>query len=360
MTLRLARLAQGPEQRRRTLAAGLGGRIKQGIRRAAAEAVLKELYRPIRDGLVRTERVLARAAAESGHVIQPMAQHLLRRPGKRIRAALVLFSSRSGRADLDHAAELAAAVEMLHMASLVHDDILDGATMRRNQRSLHAVWGTHQAVLMGDFLFARNFCVLADRFPLPVTQSLLHAAQLLCDGEIEETAVAFQPDISEKRYLAIIGKKTAALMAGACESGAILAGVSQPVQMALRRYGYAFGMAFQLIDDALDFSGDQREVGKPVGADLVEGKFTMPVLYLRHTLKGRENKRFMKLLAPLALSNGGISEVIGLVKEQGGLTHTLNRAEAYLKRALVAIEDIPAAAREPLKTLAGYALERRK
>lgn len=347
-----------------TLGVRLGRRLGPKLRHAAAEAILKKLYLPIQDGLARTERVLARTAAESGHVIRPMAQHLLGRPGKRIRAALVLFSARSsvswsGQAEPQRAAELAASVEMLHMASLIHDDILDGAVVRRNQRSLHAVWGTHRAVLMGDYLFARNFCLLAERFPTPITQSLLHAAELLCDGEIEETAVAFQANLSEKRYLNIIGKKTAALMAGACESGAILAGAPRLAQEALRRYGYAFGMAFQLIDDALDFSGDQREIGKPVGADLVEGKFTMPVLYLRDSLKGQEHRRFKKLLLPLALSNGAAGKVVSMVKERGGLTHTLKRAEAYLREALSVIEDIPAPARDPLKALAGYALGRR-
>jgi octaprenyl-diphosphate synthase len=256
-------------------------------------------------------------------------------------------------------AELAAAVEMLHMASLVHDDILDGATTRRSQPSLHAAWGTHRSVLMGDFLFARTFSRLARRFPLPVTRTLLAAAQELCDGEIEETDATFQAEITEERYLAIVRKKTAALMAGACESGAILANAAPEVAGGLRRYGESFGMAFQLIDDALNFSGDAAEVGKPVGSDIVEGKFTMPVLGVRRALKGEAHRRFMRLLTPPALSNGGASEVIGLVKAHGGVDHTLDRAEIYLRAALEAIRPAPAAARKPLHALAAYALKRR-
>jgi len=341
-----------------TLASGpLAGKLRQ----AAAEAVLKRLYRPIAPGLRETERELARAALESGHVIRPMAQHLLKRQGKRVRAALVLFTARAGGASVSprKAAELAAAVEMLHMASLIHDDILDASATRRNQPSLHAVYGTHLAVLMGDYLFARNFCTVADRFPLPITRSLLNAAKLLCDGEIEEAAVTFQSDISEERYLDIIDKKTAALMAAACEAGAILGGATPAARKGLARYGRAFGMAFQLIDDALNFSGDEREVGKPVGSDIVEGKFTMPVLSLRSLLTGAEHDRFMRLLTPPSLSNGGARKVIGMVKEHGGVATTLDRAEAYLHEALAALAPVPAPARRPLEALAGYALDRR-
>lgn len=330
------------------------------LREAPSEESLREIYRPIRRDLFRTERLLARAAFESSRFIRPMARYVLGRPGKRIRAALALFSARAGRTVPDRAAELAAAVEMLHVASLVHDDILDGATVRRNQRSLHAAWGVHRAVLTGDYLFARNFCLLADRLPLSVMRCLLQASQLLCDGAIEETDVAFNAGVSEDRYLKIIGKKTAALMAAAGEGGAILAGAPPPVRVALRTYGHSFGMAFQLIDDALDFSARQRVIGKPVGADLVEGKFTMPVLHVRHVLKGRDYRDFRRLLTPVALSNGATRQVVGMVRRHGGLEHTFERAGSYLGKALAAIEDVPERARAPLRKLAIYAMGRRK
>lgn len=338
------------------------GPLAGKLRQAAAEVVLKRLYRPIKPGLDLTERALTRAAGESGHVIRPMAQHLLQRQGKRIRAALVLFATRAGRKAPAPklAAELAASLEMLHMASLIHDDILDGALTRRNQPSLHAQWGTHRSVLMGDWLFATTFSSVAAAFPLGVTRSLLEASKALCDGEIEETAITFDASISEERYLDVIGKKTAALMAGACESGAILAGASPAAVNGLRRYGQAFGMAFQLIDDALDFTADEHEVGKPVGSDIVEGKFTMPLLSVRDALRGLERGRLLDLLTPKSLSNGGARVVIDLVRSRGGVELTLGRAEGYLHEALAALAPVPAAAREPLAALASYALDRRK
>jgi octaprenyl-diphosphate synthase len=246
------------------------------------------------------------------------------------------------------------------MASLIHDDILDGAPTRRSQPALHARWGTHRAVLMGDWLFATSVRGLAERFPLPVTRSLLWASSELCDGELEETDAAWRTDVSEERYLRIIAKKTAALMAAAAETGAMLGGAPAEVRAGLKRYGWAFGMAFQLIDDALDFSGDAREVGKPVGSDLIEGKFTMPVLSLRPVLSPAERVRLDRLLTPPCLSNGGAQEVVAMVKDRGGVRRTLDRAEGYLREALEALAPVPAAARAPLAALAGYALGRRK
>ncbi len=334
-------------------------RSRSGRERAPGRA-LKELYRPIADDLGRTEALLARAAQESKHIIRPMARHLLKRPGKRIRAALVLFSARAGRADSEKAAQLAAAVEMLHVASLIHDDILDGAETRRSQPALHARWGTHRAILMGDYLFARIFSLLAEHFPLDVTRSLLSAAHTVCDGAIEETALAFKTATPERRYLDIIGRKTGALMAAACECGAITAGVPPAAQKALREYGRAFGMAFQLVDDALDFNGSEREMGKPLGSDLAEGKFTMPVISVRRILRGGERRQFMRLLNPAALSNGGAGKVIRLVNTRGGVARTMRRAKEFLAAARESLVDVPEAAREPLCGLADYALNRRK
>ncbi len=326
----------------------------------APEGGLSAIYGPIGRDLARTDRLLARAARESRHVIRPMARHLLRHPGKRIRAALVLFSARTAGPASDKSPQLAAAVEMLHAASLIHDDIIDEAALRHNQPALHARWGTQRAVLMGDYLFARIFSLLAEGFPLAVSRCLLSAAQEVCDGAIEETSLAFRSDTTEPRYLEVIKKKTASLMAAACECGAIVAGAPKHVQEGLRRYGKHFGIAFQLIDDALNFTGRAREIGKPVGSDIAEGKFTMPVLRVRRLMRGSERRRLVRLLGFASLSNGGAKEVIGLVRSRGGVDHTLKIAREYLDRARGALRQVPAPARDPLMRLADYALIRRK
>jgi len=329
-----------------------------GISPAVADSLI-ELYRPIRPGLKRAERVLGRVITESDHLIRPMARHLLRRPGKRIRAALVLFSARAGRADPRKAGELAAAVEMLHTASLIHDDIMDGALLRRGQLALHQAWGTRLSVLMGDYLFTWNLDMLSRRYPSQVVRSLLDASRSLCDGEIEEAAVAYSRNVGTERYLGIIGKKTAALMEAACGAGAVLAGVPAHARTGLARYGRAFGMAFQLVDDAMDFTGDEREAGKTLGGDMAGGHFTMPVLSLLRYLKGCRQDRFRRLLSRPSLSNGGARRAAAMVIEYGGVARTLELARAYTGEAVAALKGVPAAARVPLETLAELALRRR-
>ena len=322
---------------------------------------LEALYRPIRPELARMEAIMDDVARRTAPMIRPMALHLLRGSGKRVRGALVLFASRAGggRRSGD-AAWLAAATEMLHTASLIHDDIVDSASTRRGLPSLHSRWGTHRAVLMGDFLLAWNFSELAGRFPVDVSRVLLRAAKLSCDGEIEETGMAYRADLPEPQYLRIIGKKTGALMAAACESGAILGGASPAVRASLRRYGEAFGMAFQLVDDALDFTAGKSEMGKPVGRDMVDGRFTMPVLSLRRLLHGEERRRLLGLLTPPSLSNGGARKVGILVRERGGLACAMELAGTYVARARASLRGVPPAAAEPLAALADYVVTRRR
>jgi len=328
--------------------------------RETAGHSLNEVCRPIRKGLARTERVMSRMVRESSHLIRPMALYLFRRPGKRIRAALALMSARAGQADPEKAAELGAVLEMVHLASLIHDDILDGATMRRGQRSLHEVWGVNQSVLMGDYLLAWNFCILADRFPLSVMQVLTHAAREACDGEIEETAVAFRPDITEEHHLGIVARKTAALTAAACAAGGMLAGVSKSVVGELAAFGRAFGMAYQVVDDLLDFRGTEAGCGKPVGRDLVAGNFTLPVIRLCRILEGHPGRRLPEMFTRSSLANGGASRIVQLVRENGCLEYSRDRAESFTRVAMEAADRIPDKAGGPLKRLALGALERER
>jgi octaprenyl-diphosphate synthase len=248
---------------------------------------------------------------------------------------------------------------MIHTASLIHDDIVDGALLRRGQRALHRAWGTKLSVLMGDYLFAWNISMLSRRFPSPVVRRLIDASRSLCDGEIEEAGVAFRADLGTERYLRIIGKKTAALMETACEAGAILAGAPEAARSGLARFGRAFGMAFQLVDDAMDFTGDERVAGKTLGGDMADGRFTMPVLSLLAHLKGKRRDRFRRLLAKPSLSNGGASRAAMMVVEHGGVARTLELARTFTGGAVAALRGVPSSARVPLETLAELALRRR-
>jgi len=326
----------------------------------APDAVLGRIYRPIAGSLARAELAMRRTASESHHLVRYMSSYLLRRPGKRIRGALVLFSARAGHAEPGKAAKLAAIVEMLHLASLVHDDIIDGADRRRGLRALHAVWGIRPSILMGDYLFSRVANLLIAGFPPGVLKPILRAAEAMCDGEIEEEAVAFNSRVDMKRHLGILKRKTAELMAAACEAGGILGGASPQERRALRNYGLAFGMGFQLTDDGLNFSGTESELGKPVKSDLTEGRFTCPLLFLRGKLRDAERQRLLGLLNRRALSNGGVARVEEMVERNGGVARTLELAASFFRRARKSLRGVPASAAGPLADLARYAEGRRR
>jgi len=288
-----------------------------------------------------------------------MAAHLVRKPGKRVRAALILFSAKSGHADPKRVAQLAAVVEMLHLASLVHDDILDGSAKRRDQRSLHKVWGTHLSVLMGDYLFMRLAGMLASSFHREVLKVVIHAAEDMVMGEIEEEAAAFKSSLPVTGYLDIIRLKTAELMAASCEAGATLAGAPPATRRALRKYGLEFGMGFQLTDDALDFSASEQEIGKPVASDLEEGRFTYPVICLLKRSRGIERKRLVSLLSKSSLSNGGARRVVEMVRASGCVPGTMDFAGRRFSSANRALRGVPPAAARPLAGLADFASRRR-
>jgi len=319
---------------------------------------LRELYQPIEPGLKRVEAILREISRGSSPVIREMAVHLIRKPGKRVRAALVLFSARSGHSDPVRAAQLAAVVEMLHMASLVHDDILDGSKNRRSQPALHSVWGTHLSVLMGDYLFTRLAGMLTSSFHREVLKVVIRSAEDMVRGEIEEEAAAYRNSLPVAGYLGIIRLKTAELMAASCEAGATLAGASPAVRRSLRKYGLEFGMGFQLTDDALDFSANEREIGKPVGSDLREGRFTYPLLSLLKKLRGGDRRRLVSMLNKSALSNGGAGKVVEMVRKSGCVPGTLQLAERRFIAANYALRGVPATAARSLSKLADYASRR--
>ena len=321
---------------------------------------LAEIYRPIEPGLRRVDGILREIARGSSHVIRDMAGHLVRKPGKRVRAAMVLFSARCGHADAKRAAQLAAVVEMLHLASLIHDDILDGADKRRNQRSLHKVWGNHLSVLMGDYLFARMAGMLTSAFHREVLKVVIRGAENMVMGQIEEEAVAFRHSLPVSGYLGIIRLKTAEMMAASCEAGGALAGATPAVRRSLRKYGLEFGMGFQLTDDAMDYSAESKEIGKPVGSYLSEGRFTFPLICLLKRLRGKERRHLLSLLNKSALSNGGAGRVVELVRKSGCVPGTLGLAERRFVSAHRALKGVPVSAARSLAGLADFASSRKR
>src|SRR5665213_218670 len=251
---------------------------------------LAHIYAPVQQDLDRTDSLFEEVLATDNEFVLDMVRYLGETQGKKVRAAMCLLAYRACLADAvqvdsesyRQSLVTAEAVELIHNATLVHDDVIDDSDTRRGRKTLNYRWGNEITVLMGDFIFARVFGLLARHVSAKVIQIISVATGHLCDGEIQEVRARFLVTQNQAEYYDIISKKTAALMAVACEAGALLAGADEAVQTALRDYGADVGVAFQVADDLLDLTAPEAKLGKPNGHDIKEGKFTLPLL---HSLK---------------------------------------------------------------------------
>lgn len=259
--------------------------------------------------------------------------------GKRLRPALVLLCGSLGNPDRHRLADTAAAVEFIHAASLVHDDIIDGSVTRRNRPTVFARWGTHRAVLYGDFLFARAFSLLAECGHPEVLANMTRAISLMCDGEIHQYSRLFDITLTEADYFAYIHKKTAYFLSACCMAGAQVGGLDQNLQGLLGSFGLQLGYAFQITDDLLDFYGTEQEAGKPVLQDLAEGCLTLPVIrLLRHPLYGAEAARIIEARRFDAKNLQRIKEML---LETGVLSDIQKKAHTLVVRAKENLKQLP-------------------
>ncbi len=276
--------------------------------------------------------------SSGGGFLEQALAELLSREGKMLRPALLLVAARLGQTDPERVRSLAAAVELLHLASLVHDDVIDAAALRRGLPSLQSLHGARTAVLMGDFILTRAMRLIVSsaegQNPLPAVDALAR----ICEGEIEQGRQKFRVDMSLRRYLRRIHGKTASLFAGALHLGALVADLPALHQSALRRYGYCLGMGFQIIDDVLDYTADDASLGKPSGSDAAEGVFTLPLM---HALAGPRQKQLFKLLAKHPYSRWRITSLLRIVRESDGPRRALDLAALYTRRALRELEKLP-------------------
>src|SRR6478736_5595551 len=246
----------------------------------ASVSELSKIFEPVRDELVRVEKEFSRHLESRVDLIPQMGKYIQMSGGKRVRPAVLLMAARLCGYTGDRAILNAAVVEFIHTATLVHDDIIDEAETRRGRLSAHSRWGSDITVLLGDYLYIRSMA-------MALTQDTLEVVRLLCDvtlrmieGELFQLTKAGDADITEDEHLEIIRRKTAYLFAGCAEIGGLLGECSPDQRVALREYGFNLGLAFQIVDDVLDFTGDLAALGKPVGADLREGKMTLPLIHL--------------------------------------------------------------------------------
>lgn len=288
-------------------------------------------------------------------------QHVVEGGGKRLRPILVVLSAKVCGYEGSDAHTLAAVVELIHVASLVHDDVLDEAAIRRGRETLQTKWGNKVAVLVGDYLHARVLSMLVfRRADDPAMAILADTTQAMCEGEVIHAYKSGDFDISEAEYLKIISFKTGKLIAASCTLGAHLGNPAETQQIeALTTYGQQIGTAFQIVDDLLDFTEDSDTLGKDAFGDLREGKLTFPIIYARSVCDDDEKQRLEKVLNPGTDETEAIAFVEALFQRYGIETHCLKIAQGYADRAKAALSTLPETpARSALEHLADYVVSR--
>jgi octaprenyl-diphosphate synthase len=309
--------------------------------------------------LAATDRFIHQYMSSEVALIPQIATHLVDSGGKRIRPLITLAGARLLGYEGSGHQMLAAAVEFIHTATLLHDDVVDESVMRRGRDAAHKVWGNKPTILVGDFLFSRAFQLMVATGSPAVLDMLANASAIISEGEVLQLRATRNLAATEDDYLKVITAKTAALFSAASESGAVLAHGTQAHCDALREYGRDLGIAFQLIDDALDYSGRQAVMGKRVGDDFRESKMTLPViLALRQA--GEEERRFWKKTIEVGLQDeGDLTRAIEILERGGALAETVERARAYAASARAALAAAPdGAIKTALADIADFVVER--
>jgi octaprenyl-diphosphate synthase len=314
------------------------------LRSAGADGVqpsLDPLFRLIRADLDRVNALIVARMHSPVALIPELAGHIVAAGGKRLRPMLTLASARlCGYRGERHLA-LAAAVEFIHTATLLHDDVVDASELRRGRDTANAVWGNKPAVLVGDFLFARAFELMVEDGALRILDILSRAAAVIAEGEVGQLVTANDTTTTEAAYLEIIEAKTAALFAAATRIGAVIAERPPAEEAALECFGRNLGIAYQLIDDMLDFSARQSELGKSVGDDFRDGKLTLPILIAFARGDPEERAFWRRTLEAGEQGPGDLERAIRLVERRGALAETLARAQRYAGEAAEALAVFP-------------------
>ena len=315
-------------------------------------------FTPVQEEMRQVEELM-RAQADGHHPeLRAALHHLLGAGGKRIRPTLVLLTGNMLGADPDKLITLAAAVEMLHTATLVHDDLIDGALLRRGNPTLNARWSPASTVLTGDFIFARAAKLAAETDCLPLMRLFAETLAIIVNGEL--TQLFSSRDIANREnYNQRIFAKTASLFEMSARGAAMISPVDEATVETMQDYGYQVGMAFQIVDDILDFNGEQAEVGKPVGSDLLQGLITLPTLHYIEDHPDDPNIRPL-LEGNYSVGQKQMNRLVQSIRKSDAISRSMNEAEKYVAQAVRALADMPAGTEcQALEDLARYIVDRR-
>ena len=314
-------------------------------------------YRVVADDFTAVDGIIRRQLASRVPLVEKIGDYITSAGGKRLRPLLVLLAGNALGARGERLNLLAATIEFLHTATRLHDDVVDKSGMRRGRSTANALWGNAPSVLVGDFLYARSFEMLVELGELTVMQVLANATRVIAEGEVLQLSKIRDASTTEEIYMEVIRGKTAMLFEASTHSAALLAGASAEQADALRTFGDALGIAFQLVDDLLDYRGDAATLGKNVGDDLAEGKPTLPLIYTM-----REGTPEQAALVRKAIQQGGLEDlesILAAVEACGALDYTARQARDFAARAIASLDALPASEfREALVELTEFAVAR--
>lgn len=293
-------------------------------------------------------------------IISAIGEHLLLSGGKRFRPTLLLLSAKLCDYHGDHHISMASLIEFIHTATLLHDDVVDRAQLRRGSLSANSIWGNEACVLVGDFLFTKCFSLMVENGNLKILQAISRATTLMAEGELDELLKTNDLSLTEEDYLSIIARKTGALISAAAQIGGILGNASDEKEEALSRFGMDVGVAFQLTDDNLDYTSKEEEFGKKIGIDLQDGKITLPLIFTLSRCSGAEKDFIWRVVESEPISKEDFFRVVEMIERYQGLRYSWEKAKEYIERAKRHLQSFPdGREKKALEILADYVLERR-
>ena len=310
-------------------------------RSSEAETGLDDLVRLMGPDMERVNALILARTGSRVLLIPEVANHLISSGGKRLRPMLTLATASLARYDGAGHVNLAAAVEFMHTATLLHDDVVDGSTMRRGKIAARLKWGNEASVLVGDFLLGQAFKMMVEVGSLPALAILSSAASVIAEGEVLQLSAAKNVETNEDEYLSVIRGKTAELFAAACEVGPVIAGRPKAEQAACRSFGMNLGIAFQLVDDALDYGGTAAALGKNVGDDFREGKITLPIVLAFRRGDEAERDFWRRSLEGGEIGDGDVERAVAILRRHRAIEDTIERARHYGKMARDALALFP-------------------
>lgn len=313
---------------------------------------LKILYADIKSDIEIIEKELEKALSSSSHLLNDASLHLLQAGGKRIRPVFALLSAKFGDYNIERMKNIAVPLELIHMASLVHDDVIDNSDMRRGRHTVKAQWNNRVAMYTGDFIFARalEYVTIIEN---PLAHQILARTMVeLCNGEVIQIEDKFRLNQTIKDYFRRIKRKTALLIESSCELGAVVSGAEEKNIRHLKRYGYFVGMSFQIIDDILDFTATDKQLGKPAGSDFIQGHVTLPILLMKDD---PQLAPFIEKVAVGELTEEERQAMLQLVRKSNAIKEATKISNLYLQKALAEVDKLPNnATKKKLRDIALY------